>query len=198
MNEKTSKILFWAGVGAVAVSLAYVFWASCIIPLRATSEKGEGREKIISKRAKNLTDRLDTSSIYLYFNDWNMRAVVGKTIQSPANLYANKSFDINMSFHQDALSEIGISYIETAFSGNTVVYPGTLGQKTWIDTGRADAKEYRYPVNAIMPQGSHIQLPALDVTFQTPGVYEMHYLIMFDNYQALEGSCTFNVMESQE
>jgi hypothetical protein len=88
-------------------------------------------------------------------------------------------------------------YVSVALSTNTDVYPGSIGGETWQKSDRQDANEYYYVIRSVVPKGSEVELPYLETSFKTVGVYEVRYTIVLEGYQVIEGCCALNAYESK-
>lgn len=144
---------------------------------------------------ETISKRYTADSIYLYLDDWDVRSSESKTVNMPRKMFVNTPVDIRVSLMQASPSSVGVRHVDMAFSTNTAVYPGTGAGTTWLETGRVDAREFRYMINTIMPAGSKIELPALDVMFKTRGSYDVEYSIILEDYTSIAEKFVFNVEE---
>ena len=194
MKEKNIRLALWSGIIVISAGIVYTFWANCIVPLKGGLARVSAKTNEVSRKAVN--SNFDARLIYLYFTDWDVRTVPDASVQIDEKIVANRPFKMNLSLRQENNIKLGVQYVSVVFSTNTAIYSDTVRKTSWIDSGRTDAKEFRYDIYNVMPRDSKVDMPALDIMFKTAGLYEMRYMIMMESFEKVEGMCAFRVTEN--
>ena len=195
MEEKKMRLALWFGIIVISAGIVYAFWANCIVPLKGGLARVSAKTNEVSRKAIN--SNFDARLIYLYFSDWDVRTVPDGSVEIDRKIVANRSFKMHLSLRQENSIKLGVQYVSVVFSTNTAIYSDAAKKTSWIDSGRTDAKEFRYDIYSIMPRDSKVDMPALDIMFKTSGLYEMKYMIMLENFEKVEGACTFTITENE-
>ena len=193
MELKIINKRLWPVIAIAAAVIGYLFWSYCLAPLSRDfiavpkTERERGPQEASKKNA------FVEGSVYLYSKAWGAKFCGGQEVKLPGRISANKAIRMKLFIRQDNRREVGVKYISVAFSKNTEIYSGEFEKKKWMDSGRQDANEYIYVVAKLVPHGIDVELPYLDVSFKTPGLYDMKYYVAIEGEKAVSDGCVLKV-----